>query len=75
MLYCCVKYCQNKSANVRLFQFSKVHCQFTAELQDVSRKQRIVRFRAIKFENTKMFRSILSTIAEFVRAILSQVSD
>ncbi len=72
---CCVKYCRNKLSNARLFRFLKVNCRFTAELQDISRKRRIAQFRAIKFKNTKMFQVFLLTIAEFVRAIPSQVSD
>ncbi len=48
MHYCCVKYCQNKSTNARLFQFPEV------KLQDISREQRIAWFRAIKFKNTNV---------------------
>ncbi len=54
MHYCCVKYCQNKSINACLFRFPKVNCQFTAELQDISRKRRIAWFWAIKYKNTNV---------------------
>ncbi len=54
MHYCCVKYCQNKLTNARLFQFLKFNSQFTAELQDISRKRIIAWFKAIKFKNTNV---------------------
>ncbi len=49
-----MKYCQNKSTNARLFRFPKVNCRFTAELHDISRKQRIAWFRSVKFKNTNV---------------------
>ncbi len=54
MHHCCVKYCQNKSTNVRLFWFAKDNCRFIAELQYILRKRRIAWFRDIKFKKTNV---------------------